>query len=84
METIFSLLKKSHPGVTEEEIVDAVDRAGVIDFAWELRDGLHTVVSPETFQFTPQQKQRMEFAVRILQACHSKPQKQSAIDSTPA
>lgn len=66
-DTIFSRLKSAAPHLSEEAIIDAADKAKVIDFAWEFREGLHTYIGPGGQTLSACQQELLNQAVFLLQ-----------------
>jgi len=65
-DTIYNNIKCARPGAMYDEIMDVADRSGVIDFAWELPEGLHSRIDKKGSGLSNAQKQCIEIARRML------------------
>ncbi|MBB5638720.1 ATP-binding cassette subfamily B protein [Pedobacter cryoconitis] len=65
-DTIFNNILFGRPGATEEEVIQAADLAQVLDFAWELPNGLHSKAGEGGSHLSGGQKQRISIARALL------------------
>lgn len=68
--TIYDLLKKSNPAASHDDIIAAADDARVLDFAWELREGMQTYIHPDHFSLTEVQETCIQNAIVLLHRRH--------------
>jgi ATP-binding cassette subfamily B protein len=67
-ETIRSNLLYARPGATEEEMVDALRAAQILDLVSSLPDGLDTTVGDRGYRLSGGEKQRLAIARLLLKA----------------
>jgi ATP-binding cassette subfamily B protein len=65
-DTIYHNIKFGRPDATEDEVLDAAEKARVMDFAWEMPDGLNARVGEGGNQLSGGQKQRISIARALL------------------
>lgn len=65
-DTIYNNIKIGKPNATEDEIIEAADKAQVLSFAWEFPDGMHTMVGEGGSKLSGGQKQRVSIARALL------------------
>ncbi|MDQ1096901.1 MULTISPECIES: ABC transporter ATP-binding protein [Chryseobacterium] len=65
-DTIYNNIKIGKPDATRQEILDAADRARVLDFVWELPEGMNTTVGEGGSRLSGGQKQRISIARALL------------------
>ncbi|MBN9286132.1 MULTISPECIES: ATP-binding cassette domain-containing protein [unclassified Flavobacterium] len=65
-DSIYNNLKSENPEATDDAIFDATEKAQVIDFAWELPEGLHTRIGKYGYQLSVNEKLRLNIARAIL------------------
>lgn len=65
-DTIYNNIRFGRPGATDMEIRAAAEKALVLDFAWELPDGLHTKTGEGGNRLSGGQKQRISIARALL------------------
>ncbi len=65
-DTIYNNIKIGKPNATKEEIIDAADKAQVLNFAWELPNGMNTLVGEGGSKLSGGQKQRISIARALL------------------
>ncbi|KIO78461.1 ABC transporter [Pedobacter lusitanus] len=65
-DTIFNNILFGRPDATEDEVIQAADLAQVLDFAWELPNGLHSKAGEGGNQLSGGQKQRISIARALL------------------
>lgn len=65
-DSIYNNIKFGRMNATEAEIVEAAERAQVLDFAWELPKGLHSKTGENGNQLSGGQKQRISIARALL------------------
>lgn len=64
-DTIYNNIRFARPDASMEEVVAATELAGVIDFAWNLPEGLHTRIGHTGTELSHTQKLRISLA-RVL------------------
>ncbi len=64
--SIYQYIRQHCPAATEAALLDAADKARVLDFAWELSDGIHTLVGTSGCQLLPGQQLRISIAAALL------------------
>lgn len=65
-DSIYNNIKIGNPNACEQEIIEAADRAQVLEFAWELPQGMHTLVGEGGSRLSGGQKQRISIARALL------------------
>lgn len=65
-DTIFNNIRIGRPDATDVEIIEAADKAQVLEFAWELPKGMHTRVGEGGGKLSGGQKQRISIARALL------------------
>ena len=65
-DTIYNNIHFGRPDATEGEVLDAAEKARVMDFAWEMPDGLKARVGEGGNQLSGGQKQRISIARALL------------------
>lgn len=65
-DTIYNNIHFGRPGATELEVLDAAEKARVMDFAWEMADGLNARVGEGGNRLSGGQKQRISIARALL------------------
>ena len=65
-DTIYNNIRFGRPDATEGEVLDAAEKARVMDFAWEMPDGLNARVGEGGNQLSGGQKQRISIARALL------------------
>lgn len=65
-DTIYNNIKFGRPDATENDVLDAAEKARVMDFAWEMPDGLNARVGEGGNQLSGGQKQRISIARALL------------------
>jgi ATP-binding cassette subfamily B protein IrtB len=65
-DTIFNNILFGRPDATEDEVIQAADLAQVLDFAWELPNGLHSKAGEGGNHLSGGQKQRISIARALL------------------
>jgi ATP-binding cassette subfamily B protein len=65
-DTIYNNIRFGRPGATETEILAAAEKAQVLDFAWELPEGLHAKTGEGGNRLSGGQKQRISIARALL------------------
>ncbi|HWV72543.1 MAG TPA: ABC transporter ATP-binding protein [Pseudosphingobacterium sp.] len=65
-DTIYNNIKMGKPDATEKEVIEAADKAQVLDFAWELPQGMSTLVGEGGNKLSGGQKQRISIARALL------------------
>ena len=70
-DTIYGRLRNAAPGISDEAIIEAADKARVIDFAWEFREGLQTKIGPGGHPLSECQLNLINQAIAILQQAKS-------------
>lgn len=66
-DTIFNNIAQPAMQVAEMEVLEAADKARVLDFAWELHNGIHTCVDAEGCTLSVSQQLRILVARFLLQ-----------------
>lgn len=65
-DTIYNNIRFGRPGATEMEILAAAEKAQVLDFIWELPEGLHAKTGEGGNRLSGGQKQRISIARALL------------------
>jgi ATP-binding cassette subfamily B protein IrtB len=65
-DTIYNNIRYGRPGATEKEVLDAAEKAQVLDFAFELPEGLHARTGEGGNKLSGGQKQRISIARALL------------------
>ncbi|GGE93618.1 ATP-binding cassette, subfamily B [Chishuiella changwenlii] len=65
-DTIYNNIKIGKPNATKEEILEAADKAEVLSFTWELKEGMDTKVGEGGNKLSGGQKQRISIARALL------------------
>lgn len=65
-DTIYNNICFGRPGATEMEVLAAAEKAQVLEFAWELPEGLHTKTGEGGNKLSGGQKQRISIARALL------------------
>jgi len=65
-DSIYNNIKIGKPDASEMEIIEAADKAQVLEFAWELKQGMHTRVGEGGSRLSGGQKQRVSIARALL------------------
>ena len=65
-DTIYNNIKIGKPNATKKEILEAADKARVLDFTWEFPDGIDTMVGEGGNKLSGGQKQRISIARALL------------------
>ncbi len=65
-DTIYNNIKIGKPDATNDEIIDAADKAQVLSFAWEFPNGMETMVGEGGSKLSGGQKQRISIARALL------------------
>jgi len=65
-DTIYNNIKIGKPDATEAEIIEAADKAQVLDFAWGFPKGMNTLVGEGGNRLSGGQKQRISIARALL------------------
>ena len=65
-DTIFNNIKIGKPNATDQEIFEAAEKAQVLNFTWELPDGMETLVGEGGNKLSGGQKQRISIARALL------------------
>ncbi|MGJ1434214.1 ABC transporter ATP-binding protein [Sphingobacterium spiritivorum] len=65
-DTIYNNIKIGKPHASSEEIIEAAEKAMVLDFAWELPNGMYTRVGEKGCMLSGGQKQRISIARALL------------------
>lgn len=65
-DTIYNNIKYGHPAATDEQVIEAADRARVLDFAWEMSEGIHSKVGENGNKLSGGEKQRISIARALL------------------
>lgn len=65
-DTVYNNIKIGKPDATLEEIIDAADKAQILDFVWEFPKGMDTMVGEGGSKLSGGQKQRISIARALL------------------
>lgn len=65
-DSIYNNIQFGRPDATENDVLDAAEKARVMDFAWEMPDGLNARVGEGGNQLSGGQKQRISIARALL------------------
>lgn len=65
-DTIYNNIKIGKPEATDAEIINAADKAQVLDFAWDFPKGMNTLVGEGGSRLSGGQKQRISIARALL------------------
>ncbi|SDH24614.1 ATP-binding cassette, subfamily B [Dyadobacter soli] len=65
-DTIYNNIRFGRPDAGENDVLDAAEKARVMDFAWEMPDGLNARVGEGGNQLSGGQKQRISIARALL------------------
>lgn len=65
-DTLYNTIRSANPQATEDQILDAAEKARVIDFAWELPDGMHTRLQHPECRLSDDEKLRIHIARALL------------------
>lgn len=65
-DTIYNNIKIGKPDASSEEIIEAAEKAMVLDFAWEFPNGMYTRVGEKGCMLSGGQKQRISIARALL------------------
>ncbi|UUC44354.1 ATP-binding cassette domain-containing protein [Flavobacterium cerinum] len=65
-DTLYNAIRSANPEATEDQIFDAAEKARVIDFAWELPDGMHTQLQHPEYRLSDDEKLRIHMARALL------------------
>ncbi|WP_437920076.1 ABC transporter ATP-binding protein [Sphingobacterium sp. LRF_L2] len=65
-DSIYNNIKIGKPSATEVEIIEAAEKAQVLEFAWELPGGMHSLVGEGGCKLSGGQKQRISIARALL------------------
>ncbi|MBC9911709.1 ABC transporter ATP-binding protein [Chitinophaga varians] len=65
-DTIYNNIRYGNPQATYEQVIDAADRALVMEFAWEMPDGINSRVGENGNRLSGGQKQRISIARALL------------------
>lgn len=65
-DSIYNNIQFGRPDATENEVLDAAEKARVMDFAWEMPEGLNARVGEGGNQLSGGQKQRISIARALL------------------
>lgn len=65
-DTIYNNIRIARADATEMEILEAADKARVLDFAWDWSDGLHTLVGDGGVELSAMQRQCIMAARSVL------------------
>ena len=65
-DTIYNNIRFGRPDATEMEILDAAEKARVLDFALELREGVNTAIGEGGYRLSQGEKRRIGIARALL------------------
>lgn len=65
-DTIYNNIRYGNPQATYEQVIDAADRALVMEFAWEMPEGINSRVGENGNRLSGGQKQRISIARALL------------------
>lgn len=65
-DTIYNNIRIGNPNATEEQILEVAEKAQVMNFAWELPNGLHAMVGEGGCTLSGGEKQRISIARAML------------------
>ncbi len=65
-DTLYNAIWSANPKASPEQVFEALENARVIDFAWELPDGMHTHLQHPECHLSDQEKLRIQMARALL------------------
>lgn len=65
-DTLYNAIRSANPEASNDQVFEAIEKARVIDFAWELPDGLQTQLQHPEFRFSDTEKLRIQIARALL------------------
>lgn len=65
-DTLYNAIWSANPNASPELVFEAIENACVIDFAWELPDGMHTQLRHPECHLSDQEKLRIQIARAML------------------
>lgn len=65
-DTIYNNIMHARTDATEAEVLDAAERSMVLDFAWELPNGMQTRVGKGGYTLSPEEQKRIFIARSFL------------------